>query len=229
MVILFGFYHEDKKISYLIALFCVNIFQWIILIYSIFNNPTYIKTDVYYLVGAPLFTLVLANQIRINHLKTKISIQIDKIKLILLVTGLIIIIGSLTGFIVYYAPIFLYGITLGLMAFTYGFYHGDKKVNISERNNIANTLTKNVNITRNYVGAMVSFLILQFFILIYFSRQFSVDDLSAAFTFSVTIGLLLSIQIYRSNLTISNEKKENIIGICAILAFIVFFGILALK
>lgn len=132
MVILFSFYNEDKKINYLMALFCVNIFQWLIWIYVFFNSLVFIKTDFYfYLISAPFVTIVLFNQIRKNHIKTKISMLKDKKKLVLLFTGVSIIIGSLACFIVYYAPVFLYGVTLGLMAFIYGFYHKDKKVNVS--------------------------------------------------------------------------------------------------
>ncbi len=242
MVILFIFYNEDNKINYLTALFCVNIFQWIILIYVFFNNPVYMKTYFYFLlIGAPLFTIVLVNQIRKNHLKphekAKISMSTDKKKLILLFTGAIIIIGSLAGFIVYYAPIFLYGITLGLMTFTYGFYHEDKKVNVSKRHDIANALTKDVNVTRNYAVAMSSLLILQVIILCYFFRQISTDDWANAFSFSIMIAIFFSIQIGRSNLKffgeekeiISNEKKETIIGIFAIIGFILFVVALALK
>ena len=221
MFILFIFYDKDRKINYLMALFGVNLFQWLFLIYVFFNNY-YIKTDFYYyLIGAPLFTIVLVNQILKNHIKSgqkvKISMLKDKRKLILLFVGLIIIIGSLASFIAYHYPIFLYGITLGFMVFIYGFYHEDKKVNVSKRQDIANTLTKNINITWNYVIYMCFLLILQVVILFYFGRQISIEDLSFAFVLSINITLLFSIQVYRSDLTISNEKKENIIGICAIL------------
>lgn len=60
-------------------------------------------------------------------------------------------------------------------------------------------------------------------------RQISIEDLSYALVFSINIAVLLSIQIYTSDLKIFNAKKENIIGIGAVVVFIVFFGALALK
>ncbi|MGB9978379.1 hypothetical protein [Methanobacterium sp.] len=214
MVILFVFYNEDKKISYLMALFCVNILQWFISVYILVNNPVYKTTDYYYYsIGALFFTLVLINLIRINHLKIKTSMLKDKKKLMIQLIGVIIIISCLTGFIAYYYHLFLYGITLGLMAFIYGFYYENRKVNVSVK----------------YVRDMVSVLVLQVIILCYFGRQISIEDLSYALVFSINIAVLLSIQIYTSDLKISNTKKENIIGIGAIVVFIVFFGALALK
>ena len=214
MVILFVLYNEDKKINYLTILFYVNIFQWFISVYILFNNPVYKTINYYYyLMGSLFFTLVLVNLIRINHLKIKTNMLKYKKKLMIQLIGVIIIISCLTSFIAYYYPIFLYGITLGLVAFIYGFYYEDRKVNVSTK----------------YVRDMVSVLVLQIIVLCYMGRQISIEDLSYALVFSINIAVLLSIQIYTSDLKISNAKKENIIGIGAIVVFIVFFGALALK
>jgi len=234
MFILFLFYNKDRKINYLIALFCVNIFQWISPIYFLFNNPAYIKTEFVSIISAPFFTIVLVNIIHKNHLKNppkiskkQISMLKDKTKLILLFTGITIIIGSLVCFIAYSYPLFLYGITLGLTTFIYGFYREDKKVNVSKRHDIANTLTKNVNVTenaismgfrpnitgtlaknikvtKNYARTIGFLLILQFFILCYFAHQISKEDLNLALFISMYIALIFSKQIYRSNLKIIN-------------------------
>lgn len=143
MAIIFGFYAEDKKIkvsiSYLVAALGVNIVQWLILVYIFYYIPFYVKLDFYiFLMGTLGITLFLVNQIRKKYLKSpensgkpKIRMLKDKTKLIMLSVGVITIIGGLVGLITYYAPIFLYGITLGLMAFIYGYYHQDKKVNVS--------------------------------------------------------------------------------------------------
>lgn len=239
MILIFGFYSEGRKInvsiSYVVAVFGVNIAQWLILIYTFYYNPVYItKMFYYYLIGASLFTIILANQLRKKYLKVpennekiKINILKDKTKLILLFTGVIIIIGSLAGFITYYVPIFLYGITLGAMAIIYGFYHEDKKVNVSYK----------------YARTMIFLIILQFFILFYFFHQFSIDDWALAFTLSANITSFFSAQLYRSDLKlsdalkipyisdlkISNEKMEAIIGIGAIGIFIVIISFLILK
>jgi hypothetical protein len=133
VVILFVLYNEDKKINYLTILFYVNIFQWFISVYILFNNPVYKTIDYYYYsMGALFFTLVLVNLIRINHLKIKTNMLKYKKKLMIQLIGVIIIISCLTSFIAYYYPILLYGITLGLVAFIYGFYYEDRKVNVTK-------------------------------------------------------------------------------------------------
>lgn len=224
MILIFVLYNKDKKIGYLMALFGFNVFQWLFLIYVLFNNLIYIKTDFYYiLIGAPFFTLVLVNQIRKNHLKSaenaKINMLKDKKRLMLLVVGVVITIGCLVSFIVYYAPIFLYGATLGLMSFIYGFYYEDKKVNVSA----------------NYAKAMALVIVTQWIIVVQWMFGLSQhqypksDDLVFALVLSANIATLFSIQIYGSDLRISNQKKENIIGISAVVLFIIIFGALILK
>ncbi len=220
MILISGFYVEGKKIkvslSYAVAMFGVNIVQWFILTYTYFYYPFYDGNEYLIpLIGAPLFTLYIANQVRKEYLKsseTKVNILKDKTKLTLLFMSMIIIIGSLAGFIAYYNPIFLYGITLGLMTFVYGYYHENKKVNVSIR----------------YAVAMGFLLILQFFILIYFAYQIG-DDWPFAFASSMMITIYFLIQISRSDLKVSNEKKEKIIGLSAIMIFIVIMALLILR
>jgi len=190
MILIFVFYNENKKISYLMALFGVNIVQWLILIDIFFNNQVHITTEyLIYVIGALILTLILVNQTRKNHLKfsengqkSKINMLKDKKRLTSLFVGLIIIIGSLTCFIVYYAPIFLYGITLGLMAFIYGYYPENKKANVSG----------------HYNQAMGSVLILQWLIIVCFYYQIAKEDLVSAITFSLMITALFAIQYHRN-------------------------------
>ncbi|MBI5681453.1 MAG: hypothetical protein HZC47_11220 [Methanobacterium sp.] len=252
--IVFGFFSEYKKvnvsINFIVTIFSVNVIQWLILIYTFYYNPVYIKTVFYsYLFSLLLVTIILVNQMHINHLnipengqKAKIGMLTDKTKLILIVTGVIIIIGSLAGFIAYYAPIFLYGITLGMMAFIYGYYHRDKKDNVSTNNAINNDskfIFKKDNVSANYAVAMGSILILQWVILCYFFRQFSKDDFTNAFSLSIMINIFFYMQIRESDLkyigrmrknptVISNEKKDMILGISAIAIFAVI-AILIIK
>lgn len=210
MVLILGFYNDNKEINCLIALSCVNIFQWIILSYIFFNN-IYIKTEFYYyLIGTLLFTIVLANQIR-NNQKTGLKILKGKTKLILLFTGLIIIISCLVGFIAYHSFVALYGITLGLISLICGYYYEDKKLNVSA----------------NYAKVMGFVLILQWLIFIFFFRQFSGEDLVNAVSFSMMITLYFLIQVRNVSLiSISNKKKEMIVVISAIILFIaLIFGI----
>lgn len=190
MILIFVFYNEDKKISYLMALFSVNIVQWLILIDIFFNNQVHITTEYFiYIIGALILTLILVNQAYKNHFKSsengqkvKINMLKDKKKLAWLFVGLIIIVGSLAGFIVYYVPICLYGITLGLMAFIYGYYHENKKINISI----------------HYNQAMISVLILQWLIIVCFYYQIAKEDLVQVITLSLMITALFAVQYHRN-------------------------------
>lgn len=224
MTIIFGFYTENKKIkvsiSYLVAALSINIVQWLILVYIFYYNSVYLKLDFYiFLIGTLGITLSLFNQIYKKYIKspenikkTKIGMS-DKKKLIILSAGVILIIVGLAGLIFYYSPIFLYLITLGLMGFVYGNYYECKKVNVSV----------------NYARAISFLLILQWIILFYFLYQFSPYDWYIAFMISANITLYFSIQIYRRNFKISNEKKDMVIGIGALILFIAIFGALAIK
>ncbi|WJI09687.1 hypothetical protein FGU46_06065 [Methanobacterium sp. CWC-01] len=209
MLLISGFYTVDRRIkvtvSYITAEFGVNIVQWLILIYIYYYNHSYVSsTFFYYLIGAVLITAFLVNQVRKNYLQSSgngqnviISFLRDKTRLILLFTGVFIIIASIAGFITSYAPIFLYGITLGLMVFIHGFYFERRGFSISERRDIANALTRNIKFSFNYVMAMGVLLILQFLILRYFIHQMSIQDWSTAGTISLCIAIIFSIQIYR--------------------------------
>lgn len=209
MLLISGFYTVDRRIKvtvrYITAEFGVNFVQWLILVYIYYYNPAYVSsTFFYYVIGAVLITIFLVNQVRKNYLKSSedgqnviISFLRDKTRLILLFTGVIITIGSLAGFLTSYAPIFLYGVTLGLMAFICGFYYKRREFDVSERHDIANALTGNINVSFNYAMAMGVLLILQFFIIRYFFYQLSKDEFVVASFLSLNIALFFFIQIYR--------------------------------
>lgn len=189
-----GFYIKDKKINisigFIAAIFGVNIIQWLILIYTSYNYPDNTKTVLsYYIVTIPVLIIIFYK----NAQLPKESILIDKTKSILFLTGIFVIISCLASFIIYYSPIFLWGVTLGAMAIIYGVYHENKKVNVSV----------------NYAKAMISLIILQFFILIYFGYQiykFDPELLSISFILSLNITSLFAIQFYRSDLKINDLK-----------------------
>lgn len=201
MIIVLGFYQEDKKINYLVALACVNIFQWLILIYIAYNNQIYVnRIYFYYLIGALLFTTTLIIQIRKSDMKyfgnnqkaNNSTLLINKAKLALIFTGVIIIIGGLAGFIMYKSSIYLFGSTLGMMTFIYGFYRKDKKVNVSV----------------NYSVAMVCTLIFQWLIIACTIGQASTEDIATAFSFSMTITILFYIQIRESDLKYIGRMRK---------------------
>lgn len=216
MTVIFGFYFEGKEIkasiSYFVIAFSVNMIQWIILIYAYYNNLFHETLDFFlFLIGAIGITLILFNQIRKKYFKSsenneklKLNILKDKTKLILLSIGTIVIIGSLAGLIVYLAPIFLYGITLGAMALVYGYYYVGKRVNVREEPGNADIVIKNVNVTWNYVKVMGALLILQLFILCIFIRQMK-DDWS----FAMYIWLIILALFIKQYLRTDNIRKEN--------------------
>ncbi len=206
--IIFGFFIIDKKINLLFSLFMaligVNILQWLILLYIYYYNPVYFKTSLYeYLVILIILIITLLKIDYRNKLyshiaeKTKNKLLEDKTKLILLFAGLIIIIGCLVTFIIYFTPIFLYGATFGLLAFIYGYYHENKKLNVS----------------RNYVKAMGFVLILQYVILFLFFNQISKDDLVNALSISMLIDINFLLQLYlpRWGIQIIPSKRKRII------------------
>lgn len=222
--IVIGFFVKDKKINistgFITAIFGVNVIQWFILIYTFYNYPDYAKIVLsYYIVTIPVLMFIFYKNAKLS----KESVLIDKTKSILLLTSIFVIIGCLAGFLVYFYYIFLWGATLGIIAFIYGFYHEGNKINVSV----------------NYARAMCSLIILQFFILFYFIHQISKFDWTISLTLSGNIAILFAIQIYRSDLKISkiletpytndlkisNEKKEIILGICAIAIVIAIFAL----
>lgn len=232
IVLIFGFFTKGKNInltfSFFIALIGANIIQWLILLYIYYYNPIYLKTGFYeYLV---ILFIIIITLININHRNKlnahetgenrKNKLLEDKTKLILLLTGIILIIGCLWAFIVYYAPILLYIATFGLLAFIYGYYHENKKLNVSN----------------NYIKAMGIVFILQYIILGVFSNQISKDDFIHAVTFSLLNNIYFLVMTPNDALfnaflyskkkkeIISNEKKEKIIGIFGIILFIAIFG-----
>lgn len=184
MTLIYGFFSEDSTVkvtvSYVLAMFCVIVVQWFLVIY-IFYNSLYIGDFYLSLIIALLSTMYIVNQIRNKYFKsTEIITLKDNKKLKLVFIGLIIIIGSLAGFDVYCDPIFLYGITLGLMVSIFGFYHNGKKVKVSW----------------TYAIIMIFLLILQFSVLFYYITQFSVGEWTFTMTLSLNIALFLSIQLY---------------------------------
>ena len=203
-----GFFTEDKKINIsinsIVALFGVNLIQWIILIYTFYYYPNYTKI-VFILYIIPIISILFYNK---NIQIQKNSILTDKIKSILLLTGIFIIISCLAGFIVYYSPLFLYGVTLGMMIFIYGFYHEDNKLKFSV----------------NYIAAMSLILIVQWIINIIFWNKYTITDFTITFPISFFITVNLFVQFIMNDLKISNEKRENILIVFGITAFIAIFG-----
>lgn len=203
LALVYGFYTEGNEIkvslSYSVASFSVNIVQWLLVIYMFYYSPIHRNEQFYMpLIIAILTTYFLVNRLHKEYLKnhenTKEtpSLLKDIKKLTLLGTGLIIMIGCLTGFIAYHLFTLLYLATFGLTAFVYGYYHENGKINV----------------TVKYVGAMVITILLQWVVLICFVHQMkhevSVQPLAIFLTISFDIVLLFLLQFYQSDLTFSD-------------------------
>lgn len=106
-------------------------------------------------------------------------------KLILLFIGIAATFGGFVGFILYLAPIFLYLITIGAMAFVIRHFHDGKRVDVSMK----------------YVKAMGSLLTLQFLTLILLGIYFDLHDWALAMTTSLVILLDFIRQFHYSDLS----------------------------
>lgn len=190
LAIIWGFYvKEDFKgtSTYFVAILCVNIIQWLILIYILFISPD--VTDLLILALAPIVTLSLIFQIRRSDLKyignpqktNKDAIFVNKMKRMLgnkakifyTSIGVLIILVCSASFLFSKSPLELYGSLVGLMVFVYGYYRDGfdgNKPNYSpgmSHNSIYREV-KNVNVTVNYFLAMFGVIMSQWLIICYF-------------------------------------------------------------
>jgi hypothetical protein len=114
----------------------------------------------------------------------------DKIKVILLAVGIVIMFGCLISFIISRNPLELFGSSVGMVAFVYGFYCEGKKVNV----------------TINYFLAMLSVNLFQWLILGYNAYIASTyhaygptdTGIADAFSFAFIFTMLFYIQIRQS-------------------------------
>jgi hypothetical protein len=201
LALVYGFYTEGDEIkvslSYSVASFSVNIIQWLIVIYIFYYSPIHRNEQFYMaLIVAILTTLFLVNRLRKKYLKnhenTEANLLKDTKKLTLLVTSVIIMISSLTGFIAYNAFTLFYVATLGLTAFVYGYYHENGKLNISVK----------------YVEIMAATILLQWIVLSVFFHQMLTEISPYDFTFLLTLSMLIGCsfigQFIKSNVTLSD-------------------------
>ncbi|MCE7699831.1 MAG: hypothetical protein K8E24_013780 [Methanobacterium paludis] len=162
LALIYGFYTEGEEIKvslgYCLTSFSVNIVQWLLVIYIFYNSAVHLNEEFYIaLIVAIMTTIFLIDRLQKEYIKTfessnETSILRDSKKIALLCTGLIIIIGSLTGFIVYHAFTFFCVATFGLTIFVYGYYHENGKINVSVQ----------------YVENMAVTIVSQWIVIIYF-------------------------------------------------------------
>ena len=138
----------------------------------------------------------------------------------LLFIGIVMVVVGFVGFILYLAPIFLYLITIGAMAFVIRYFHDGKRVNVSMK----------------YVKAMGSLLTLQFLILVLLGIYFNLPDWAFAMNISLVILVDFIRQFHYSDLspvTIFGSTYDTFtLSLIGILVFIflifVYIGIAAI-
>ncbi|BDZ69687.1 hypothetical protein [Methanobacterium petrolearium] len=226
LAIIWGFHIENGKFNetttYFAAMFCVNAFQWLILIYVLFISRVYVTNDLFTLIIAPVITIFLSYQIRRSDLKyignrqktnkdvilvdkTKAMLT-DKLKFLLIFSGIMIMFICLASFFLSRSPSALFCSSIGMMMVVYGYYREDKKVNI----------------TVNYFLAMFSLLLFQWLILDYvtfiypayvssdFFKAYAVNDGTFLFTFAFIFTMLFYIQIRESGVKVIKINWQGI-------------------
>lgn len=195
MVFVFGIYTGgdeflNETTSYFLAMFCINMFQWLILIYSLFFSR-YVTGDIIAWIIVPLFTVSLIYRLHKGGLKylkkdqktNKGSLLINKIKLvfkdikqfIIISAGFLIMIICLGSFLFSRSPVELYTGSVGMMIIVYGFFREDVKVKVAppkyspgmSRDFIYHDVKK-VKVTIPYFFIMFSVILSQWLILYYF-------------------------------------------------------------
>jgi hypothetical protein len=206
LALIYGYYIKDKEIkvslSYSVASFSVNIIQWL-MVYSFYYSPAHQSIQFNMALGvAILTTLFLINRLHKNYLETHENInETDKLlndpkKLTLLIIGLIIMIGSLAGFIAYHTFTLLYIATFGLTAFVYGYYHENGKINVSIK----------------YVEIMSATILLQWIVMfiVMFGianqmfNEITAQDLALLAQFTMLIGTAFIVQFKTSQVSFSD-------------------------
>jgi hypothetical protein len=196
MGIVIGFYIQDGKINqtvtYFVALYSVNVFQWLIVIYILlFINQIQLYGDfLIILTIAPLTTISLIVQIRTSDLKYLGNRQMtnkdvilvdkmrgvlnDKVKVALIFTGFVIMLACLGSFIFSKSPLELFGGSIGLMVILWGFYRDGNNARTPEytpglAHNRYYRESKNIKVTVTYFLIMAGILIFQWFTMYYIS------------------------------------------------------------
>lgn len=253
ILVITGFYIQNEKtLTYFGAMAAVNVFQWLIVIYTLlFIGQIYPFADfLIFLSIAPLTTIFIHNRRSgqnslDNHQKRKKdTVLTEKIRVVLISVGFFVIVVFLVSFIFSGSPLELFCSSVGLLIIVYGFYRVGKE-------NIGATIeytpgvshlamyreSKNVNVTVIYFLAMTGILISQLLIIFYIAAYYPVEqrDMPGMFIVTFFATFFFYMQIRESDLKyigkkkektqiISNKKKEMIIGIFGITLFVAIFG-----
>jgi hypothetical protein len=239
LAIIWGFHVKDEfkgTATYFVAISCVNIAQWLILVYILFISKIYVTNDLFTLALAPIVTISLIIQIRTSDLKyignpqktNKDVILADKLKkllnnmgkIILKSLGILIILFCTVSFLFSRDPIELYGSLVGLMVFVYGYFRENKNVmppNYAPgmyRKSIFVRESSKIKVTTDYFLAMLGVILAQWLFLVYiigiYPNYPSTDNVAWAFTITTMITMYFYMQIRESDFKyIGRMRKLN--------------------
>lgn len=232
IAVIMGFSIQGEKfnrtVTYFVAMFSVNLLQWLTVICAVFINQITLTTYVLIVLAiAPLMTIYLISQIRRSDLKylgnsqktNKDVILADKIKnilnnmgkIILIGGGLVIMLVCLGSYLFSKSLLELFGCSVGMMAIVYGYYRENKNLKWVTSHNAIYCDIKKVKVTVTYFLAMFCLLVFQWLILGYIVFIYpvlvsnevilaDVNSISLAFTFALIFTPFFFVQIHESHL-----------------------------
>jgi len=222
MMIITGFrrYGEkiNKSLTYFGPMFAINVFQWLIVIYTLLFAQIYLSGDYLVVMAiAPIMTISLTFQFLKKSMYSEEDIKSDdnsfsdKTRVLLIVIGFILILVFWGGFLFSRSPLDLFAGSLGLMFVILGFHYGmnagisfnNSKTENNLYSGMNEYLLKNIKVTPNYFWAVLGVLIFQwlisYIVFIYPSHvRDEIDALPMAFAMMAT--LYFFIQIRESDL-----------------------------
>lgn len=216
IIAIIGFYIDGERgnlpVKYFVAVFSVNIFQWLILIYVFLMNQVFVTgIFFYFLVGTLMFTIAIIIQIHRNkqkyngnHKTTNTCISAYKMKAMLedkgkvfyMSVGFLITIVCLTSFLFSKSPLEIYGIFVGMMAVIYGFYRENKKFIVTENSFLAIFAV----IILQWLILVYIWSNIQVYYFVYTAREISIPS---AITMGITIYFCIIIRASKLKITVN--------------------------
>ena len=231
MVVIVGFFIQGVEINttatYFVAMGAVNMVQWLIVAYTLFfmGQVRLYGDFLIILMIAPLMSISLIYQIHKKGLKSHENENItsdktkrmldDKVRVVLISLGLVMMLVGLWSFIFSKSPLELYGSSIGIMAIIWGFYHSKNNKTSSDYTPGMSHLkmyreSKNIKVTVNYFLAMGIVLIFQLliicYIIIYYQSEIQGIPFVLFLTFWATF--YFYVQIRESDLKYIGKRRK---------------------
>lgn len=231
MMVIVGFFIQGVEINktntYFAAMGTVNMVQWLIIAYTLcFMGQLRLYGDfLIILMIAPLMSISLANQIHKkgpksheneNTTSDKMNeVLDDKLRVVLISIGIVMMLVSLWSFIFSKSPLELYGSSIGIMTIIWGFYRDKNNETSSDYTPDMSHLgmyheSKNIKVTVNYSLAMGIVLIFQlliiFYIILYYHSEIQGIPFVLFITFWATF--YLYVQNRESDLKYIGKRRK---------------------